>query len=206
MPQLNARNLPPSPVPRMIEVLRSTLAEAKGLNGPLNNSVLVGSDAVLKDANEATPTESGALGRNAPYIRIAYETSLYEMSGYSNIAKWSTVDVNLYFVYYIGKNAASVLPVEFTALRDQHIRWNIEHLKDRVVRPPTDIGIAIERRLDSIGNQYWMMPDSEPSIRIEHERPLEFLGITVPIPASSGFACSRADFQIKVMNHPTFTS
>lgn len=206
MPQLNANNLPPSPVPRAIEVIRGVLEGAMGLNSKLNNSVLIGTDAVLKDANGLTPTEAAKLSQNAPYIRIAYETGLFSISGNSGVAVYSIVDVNLYFVYYIGKPAASVLPVEFASLRDQHIRWNIEHLKNKEVRPRTDIGIPESQRLDDAGNQYWMFPDSEPKIPVEHETPLDLLRISVPIPISSGFACSRADFQIKVMNHPTFTA
>jgi hypothetical protein len=184
-------------VPRMAEIFRAQLAGAVGLKGNLNQSVKF-ADQILRDAIEGKPLESAM-----PCIRIAWTNQSLLIPGSGGVLN-STVTLHLFFLYSYGKPSTSILPMEFMSLREQHIQWNLEYLKNIYVGPNTTIGFTTEQQKDDSGKRFWWYPPdgAGQEAPLQHETPFDIFNVTVPM--SPGFACSRLDLQVSVLNHCTF--
>lgn len=200
MPQLNPNNLPFSPAVRAVKIIRDQWRGATGIFGNLNRSVEFGVDALLKDSIEQRQLETAM-----PCIRIVAQTDSYLMASNAGSAVNSTIPLSAYFMYYFGNPQSSVLPVEFVDLRDRHIRWNLEWLKDKKVKPFDSIGLDPEQKKDDAGANLWWWTGGTQDVQITHDVDLQEMGISVAFSAANGFTCSRVDFSITVMNHATFT-
>lgn len=198
MPLLNANNLPVHPLSKAVEVVRKQLAGARGLIGPLNTHVVVGIDSVLTDAMEGRPFET-----KLPSISICYPVEAYQTDGNAGGMLFQEVTLQLYFLYYFGVPQSNVLPSHFTDLRDRHIRWNLEYLKDQGVKPNDTIGLPRSVFLDDAGMQYWQWPGGN-RVTVDHDTPFQYLNQSVQLMPSSGFACSRVDLQMLIRNHNVF--
>lgn len=187
-------------IPKMAGIFVAQLAAATGADGNnLNLSVALGVDDIITDAVRAT------LESSAPLIRITWNTEsmLVPMAG--GVLK-TLVPLHLFFMYYFGVPSTDVLPPEFVSLRDQHIAWNMEYLKDKIVGPNTSIGFTAAQHQDDSGSNFWWWPNGEQNALLEHEVPFNIFGVNTPILPSSGFACSRLDISVMVKNHCTFTA
>lgn len=184
-------------VPRMAEIFRAQLSGAIGVKGKLNQSVKL-ADQILKDAIEGKPLES-----EMPCIRIAWTNQMLRIPGVGGVLD-SLVTLHLFFLYNYGKQAASVLPMDFMSLREQHIAWNLEYLKNKEVGPNTSIGFEKSQQRDDAGSKFWWYPPdgSTQEAPLQHETPFDIFNVAVPM--SPGFACSRLDLNVIVKNHCTF--
>ncbi len=201
MPSLNANTLPKSGVAVALERIRAKLDGAQGLSGKLNQSVKRGLDAMLHDAMEQRILET-----QMPCLRIEADTSQYEFVSNAANAVNSTIPISIFFFYYVqGYTQPTVLPSDFVDLRERHIRWNIEHLKNKHVLPNNSIGFEPSDYADSSGKIFWWWPNGEQTAAVTHNANYEVNGIVVPIPLPTNFTCSRLDFSIVVSNHCTFS-
>ena len=196
MPLLNINNLPISPASKAIEIIRARLAAAQGIGGTLNQSVKTGVDAMIKDAQEQAMKDS-----QMPCARIVYKTTDYNAASNAGAAVQQIVPVYIFFFYYYGKNAGSVLPVHFTDAREAHLRWNFEYLKNLNVLPYNTVGISEAQHEDDAGEIFWNYP--EPlTFHIEYDTPFDIFDLALTMP--EGMNCCRLDFSIRVRNHATF--
>ncbi len=202
MPVLNQNNFGTTfiAIPKMAEIFRAQLEAATGVSDKLNQSCKLGVDAILKDAIEGRVPEVAC-----PCVRITWNSEQFLMPGTGGVLH-TIVTLHLFFLYNIGKQSVSVLPVEFTALREQHIAWNLEYLKNKSVLPNNGIGFTDAQRKDDSGQYFWWWPDGVQLAPVQHETPFEVFGITEAVNPSSGFACSRVDINVVVKNHCTFNA
>lgn len=203
MPSLNGNNLPKSGVKFALEKIRAKLDGAQGLNSSKLNSggCKIGLDAILHDAIDQRILET-----MVPCLRIVADTSAYEFVSNAANAVNSIVPISVFFFYYVqGYTQPSVLPSDFVDLRDRHIRWNIEYLKNKHVLPNNTIGFDPSDYTDDAGKIFWWWPNGEQTAQVTHNANYEVGGVVVPIALPSNFTCSRLDFSIIVSNHPTFS-
>jgi len=203
MPELDPNNLPVSPVPKAIEIIRAQLHGARGIRAKLNQSCKIATDAILADAINGKLQE-----RDLPFIMLTYGTSADTMASNAGVILHRRVNINLFFVFYTGMKGGSVLPQRFTELRDRHIDATLEYLRDRQKPPaPITVGMTPEQHLDDSTPKrhvFWWWPDGLQDVHREHETPFDIFGVNLPGDPSSGKACSRVDIQIMVKNHATF--
>ncbi len=187
MPLLDGGGLPVAPIEVYVEVVRNQLANAQDTNGkPLNQSVTLGIDTVMADAIKGQPNYDAV-----PCIRILFPVESYYTDASTGSMMWQIVPLQLYFLYTFPKGN-TLLPDSFTTLRDRHIRWNLEYLKEQRVKPNNSIGLTFDI------NWKWV---SGQVVTIDHDTPFRYLDETVRVRPSSGFTCSRVDMSMQVRNH-----
>ena len=202
MPELDASNLSISPASEAVEIIRVQLDGAQGIKSRLNVSCRVGIDAILADAIDGKLPEA-----SLPCIRMVFGTSSYKLASNAGVALYKTVNLNLFFLYYVGHRTGTVLPTKFSDLRDRHIRDNLTYLQLQGSDGDSDgVGLIKSQFQDDAGKTFWWWPNGEQDVNQEDETPFDVLGINLPINPSSGMACSRVDLQFMVKNHATFNS
>lgn len=199
MPLLNKKNLPPSPIAKAIARIGAALTSAQGLLSRLNQTCAIGMDAMLRDAIEQRMQE-----KDMPAVRVTYQSGMGRLIGNAGTMEKTAVMVRIFFIYATGVQTLGPLPADFVDLRERHIRWNLEQLKRKAVKPNDSIGLDESAFKDDGGNEFWWYTNGDQDFPIEHEVPFEVYGLTIPMPP--GFACSRADISITVKNHATFNS
>ena len=196
MSQLNSNNLPFSPARKAVEVIRARMASATGLQSVLQKTVKLGIDAIQKDAMEGKLTPE-----MMTCARIVWKADAYSTAPNAAAAVATRVPMSVFFFYDTGINSPSVLPSEFVDLRERHLRWNIEYLKNLNVLPYNTVGLSRANHADDSGENYWWWPD-DLVFNIEHDQPFNIYDQAITLPAWC--SCSRLDFTILVKNHATF--
>lgn len=177
--------MPEAPINLAVAAIQTQLAGAYDLDQrPINQSVLLGEDAVMMDAISGHGNEE-----HMPAIRIFNSQEQHGMDNESATALYVIGQVSLYFLYYFGVPSAQTLPDSFQALRQRHIKRNLEFLKYKV---PGNIGMDVP-----LGNTWkWV-----PQIAVcDHDAPLKNFGGYTNIDPATGFTCSRLDLTILVNN------
>jgi hypothetical protein len=190
MPQLNEYTYPEAPINLAVDDIRLALTNAMDISTPrkrLNESVLLGMDAVFYDAIEERPLES-----EMPAIRIFHSVNEHNIENESGVVLWLNVSLNLYFLYYLGIGSTALPGESFQRMREQHIRWNLHHLKQRKATSQDTIGIQ------QAPNSWKWLPQRAVC---DHDTPLKYLDSSIQIRPSSGFSCSRIDLSFMVRNY-----
>ncbi|MDE1946194.1 MAG: hypothetical protein KGH93_03315 [Patescibacteria group bacterium] len=180
MPRLEQYILPVHPVNVAMQLVLNQLQSAVDISPvaqPLNQSVLMGVDAVFADAINGKPPET-----QLPAIRIMYSTLNGDASNESFLVATWDVQVWLYFLYYVGQYST-----QFQELREQHIRANLNYLKQNVFA-------------DNIGMEFYQWWKFNDQIVVEdHDTPLKYIDSSIIV--KPPFSCSRVDLSMKVHNY-----
>lgn len=182
--------LPPAPVAAPIETIRLALQDAVDLNGrKINASCLLGLDTAFQDI---------ILGKQlnpdlCPAIRIMWDLVGFKQDASGHAMVEARIMLHYYFIYYVGGVS------DFQDRREAHIRWNMEHLQMRGIKPNPTKGLTIP------SNTWRFMGDE---VIVDHETPFRYFDHNLVggrrfVELAEGYTVSRVDDKILVHNHPT---
>lgn len=190
MPTLKRYTLPNAPTNVAIETIRDAFDSAMDLSATpikLNESVALITESTLEFPIKET---------QCPAIRMRWKVAEYLTDASAHCMVAVRVELSYFFIYYYGQNNGNFTQ-DFLSMRESHIRWNLEHLKQKGVKPNPEIGITMPTNQWKFWEGY--------RVTIDHKPPLEDIDEALRRKWEAllleGYTITRADDMIRVHNH-----